>query len=226
MHEIPTWLQFLFPQYAIPVIFAFSLLYSFTVPLSEEIVLMLIGVLAKTYGLNFWLVAAASYPGLVGSDIIYYSLSRFFGVKLLRSRLGRFFIKPDKVLASEMFFACKGNRIVFFCRFLAGIRLPAIIASGLFRMPFRVFAFYNCVAASIATIGWLGLGYFWGSSLGPDMNLVSRIFAFLSPVVVGVAIIVVMRKFRADQKKIAQQLTAAEKGEIVERVEELLGKAE
>lgn len=228
MHEIPAWLQFLFPEYALPVIFGFSLIYSFTVPLSEEIVLMLIGVLAKTYGLPFWEVAAASYPGLVASDFIYYGLARYFGVKLLRTRLGKFLIKPEKVLASELFFACKGNRIVFFCRFLVGIRLPAIIASGIFRMPFRVFSFYNSLAAAFATAGWLGLGYFWGHSLGSDMNIVARTFALLSPLFVLIALLFLLRKLRSDQKCIERQIPGAGADETVverveERIEEMLG---
>jgi membrane protein DedA with SNARE-associated domain len=183
--------------HAYPTFFLFLLLYSFTMPITEEIALILVGIFAARLEMPLVLTLLVAYPGIFGSDIGYYWLARRFGCSLLRSRfLGRF-INARKVAASEMYFKKRGPRIAFFCRFIVGIRAPAMIAAGMLRMPFKYFVLYDGLAAVGATAIWLSLGYFWGDIINAGMSTLATVLAMLAPLALGVVIVISFRKIRS-----------------------------
>ena len=177
-------------EYLVGGIFLFLIIYSFSIPITEEIALVLVGIIAHARGLNFWIVYIASYPGIYGSDLVYYFVARQFGFRLLSSRFARRFIKPKKVLASERYFQRKGPHISFFSRFFVGIRAPVMIAAGLLRMKFIVYALYDGLAAIIATFFWLTAGFFFGRMLEKGLNSLCFVFSIAAPLfMIGGAIL-------------------------------------
>lgn len=199
---LPAFLDVLVPDHLLLSFFMFALLYSFLMPISEEIALVVIGIIAATWLLPLWLVAIVVYPGLLLSDYGYYGLARHFGVRLLDTRLLRRLIKREKVFITEVYFAHKGHWIVFFCRFVVGLRAHAMIAAGLLRMPFRTFALYDGLSAVVSCALWLGIGYYWRALFVNELNVdtMGRFFALAAPlfVIFGGALIyrVVSRDFR------------------------------
>lgn len=179
---LPGFIEAILASHALLAFFLFTLLYSFSLPICEEIALILVGMLAHRAGISPWLAALASYPGIFGSDVGYYWLARHFGGGLLRSRFFSKVVKPQKVLASELYFKHRGPRIAFFCRFLVGLRASGMIAAGILRMPFRLFAFYDGLAATISTAAWLGLGYFWGDMLSSGLPFIGKVAAVATPI--------------------------------------------
>lgn len=179
---LPGFLEAILASHALLAFFLFTLLYSFSLPICEEIALIIVGMLAHKAGVSPWLAALASYPGIFGSDLGYYWLARHFGGGLLRSRFFSKIVKPQKVLASELYFRHRGPRIAFFCRFLVGLRASGMIAAGILRMPFRLFALYDGLAATISTAAWLGLGYFWGDMLASGLPVMGKVAAIATPI--------------------------------------------
>lgn len=187
---LPAFLANMQTEYLIGGIFVFLIIYSFSIPITEEIALVLVGIIAHARGLNFWIVYIASYPGIYGSDLVYYFLARQFGFRLLSSRFGRKFIKPKKVLASERYFQRKGPHISFFSRFFVGIRAPVMIAAGLLRMKFIVYAMYDGLAAVVATFFWLTAGFCFGQMLEKGLNSLCFVFSVAAPLfMIGGAIL-------------------------------------
>mgnify|MGYP000846010078 CR=1 FL=1 len=182
--DLPLFLQNMPSEYLFGGIFIFLLIYSFSLPITEEIALVLVGILSHARDFPFPLVFAASIPGIYGSDLLYFFVARKFGLKLLSSRLFRRLFKPGKILASERCFRRHGPRITFFCRFFVGIRAPVMIAAGFLKMKFRRFALYDGLASIIATVFWLCAGYFFGNMLEKGLNSLVFIFSIVGPVFV------------------------------------------
>jgi len=179
---VPGFLESILSSHALLAFFLFTLLYSFSLPICEEIALIIVGMLAHKAGVSPVLAALVAYPGIFGSDVGYYWLARRFGGGLLRSRFFSRIVSKRKVFASELYFKHRGPRIAFFCRFVVGLRASAMIAAGMLHMPFRLFALYDGLAATLSTVFWLGLGFFWGDMLASGLSIFGKVAAIATPI--------------------------------------------
>jgi membrane protein DedA with SNARE-associated domain len=195
---LPDFLQPLFAVHAMPTIFVFLLLYSFTMPISEEIALIFVGILAHQVGRPLLPVILVAYPGILLSDLGYYWIARRFGGRLIRSRLFSRLIDPKKIATMESYFSRKGHRITFFCRFFVGLRAPMIIAAGILRMPFLSFLRYNSLAAALSTVLWLGVGYFGRGFVLSRLADMGTFFAVLAPI--AIIVVLLLAYFRLKKR--------------------------
>lgn len=197
---LPDFLVNMRPETALLGFFIFTLIYSFSLPITEEIALILVGIMAHGRDMAFLPVVLACYPGIFGSDIVYYAVSYHFGFRLLSLPIFRKLFKPKKILASERYFKRSGAKISFFCRFLVGIRAPCMIAAGFLRMPFRVFALYDGLGAVVSTFFWLGAGYFFGSLLERGLSTLVLIMSIVGPIVFVFGAFVITRKIAREER--------------------------
>lgn len=216
--DLPPFLANIFPQYALLVFFLFALIYSFCIPITEEIVLLLVGYLSKKFDIPIVYAMLASFPGFVISDYIYFLLARVFGSRIIRSKFFSKILNREKIKISEVFFQRKGPRIIFFCRFVPGLRLPMMIASGLLKMPFGSFALFDTLSAVISTIVWGNIGYSFGSLFYSDMDSINKWIKFSYPFVIVIAFVFLYRKVMGDFRDIKKELT--ENGTLASLVEE------
>lgn len=203
--SLPAFLENMPTEYLVGGIFLFLIIYSFSIPITEEIALVLVGIISHARGLNFWIIFIASYPGIYGSDLVYFFLARQFGFRLLSSRFARKFLNPKKVLASERYFQRKGPHISFFCRFFVGIRAPVMIAAGLLRMKFYIYALYDGLAAVVATFIWLTAGYFFGQMLEKGLNSLCLLFSIATPLFMIGGALLFKNKINREECKITQE---------------------
>lgn len=200
--ELPEFLQSLPDEFLIAGFFIFLLIYSFSLPITEEIALVCVGLMAHARDCNFFLVLLVAYPGIFGSDIVYYTVAKYFGFRLLSSRVFKKIVKPQKVYASERYFKRRGPRIAFFCRFVMGIRAPAMIAAGLLRMPFRIFVRYDGLSALISTLFWLSAGFYFGSLIERGLHTLLFVFSVLTPVLMISGVLLIRHKIACEEKRI------------------------
>jgi membrane protein DedA with SNARE-associated domain len=152
-------------------------------------------------------------PALLLADILYYSLARLIGPRLLRMRIFTRFMKAERVCEGERYFQRRGHRIVFFCRFVIGLRAPAILSAGFLRMPLKKFLAYDGLALLIAAPAWLGVGYALGAQLDSDVGTIGKIVAFAAPVAIVAATVLVYRSVKADRAKAeAESYSSGEAG--------------
>ncbi len=203
--ELPIFLQSLPDEFLFAGFFVFLLIYSFSLPITEEIALVCVGLMAHARDCNFFLVLLVAYPGIFGSDIVYYTVAKYFGFRLLSSKIFRKLIKPKKIYASERYFKRRGPQIAFFCRFVMGIRAPAMIAAGLLRMSFRVFARYDGLSALISTLFWLSAGFYFGSLIERGLHTLLFIFSVLTPVLMITGVLLIRHKIACEEKCIDAQ---------------------
>ena len=198
--ELPSFLLSLSAETVLLGFLAFTLIYSFSLPITEEVALILVGIVAHGRDMAFLPVVLACYPGIFGSDIVYYAVSYHFGFRLLSLPFFRKLFKPKKILASERYFKRRGPKISFFCRFILGIRAPCMIAAGFLRMPLRIFAFYDGLAAAISTVLWLFVGYFFGSLLQQGLHTVVFVMSIVGPLFFIGGAWVITRKIAREER--------------------------
>jgi membrane protein DedA with SNARE-associated domain len=180
-------------------VFMFLLLFGFVLPITEEIALALAGVFIRSWEVDFFMAWGVGAAALITADAIYFALARYFGPRLLRFKLVRKFVKPEKVLAGERYFMHRGPGIVFACRFVVGLRMSGILAAGILRMNARKFIMYDGLAILLVTPIWLGVGWALGAQFDRETGWISRTIAILTPIAVIVGAFLIYRSIRADR---------------------------
>lgn len=130
-------------------------------PLPEELVLLAAGYLCAQ------LPANASLPAMMGwcagailiGDLLPFVLGRVFGVRLLRLRWSRFVVTKQRLANFDRWFRRRGDYVIFFARFLAGIRMVAFFTAGTMKMPWRRFLLLDGLGIVLIVPALTSLGY-------------------------------------------------------------------
>jgi membrane protein DedA with SNARE-associated domain len=189
--------------------FVFLLCFGFTLPIPEELALVITGLTLRSVGRPYLEVAAVACLALALSDLGYYSIARFLGPRLIRVRLLRGIFKSGKIEESERYFARRGPRILFVCRFVVGLRAAAIMSAGFLRLPCRRFLSRDLPALCIGAPLWLAVGFSIGLQFERGIGALGRALSVVGPVAAVVAGILVYRGVMADRSKFAVRGGAA-----------------
>lgn len=130
-------------------------------PLPEEIVLVAAGyVCFKGYADLPAMVAAAAAAILAG-DMIPYLGGRTFGSRLLRVWPLRALVTPARLAVFDRWFRRRGDLVIFFARFVPGIRIVAYFTAGTMRMPASRFVLLDGmgIAVSVSCFTWVGVRF-------------------------------------------------------------------
>lgn len=122
-----------FTNYGYFAVFFVLLLCGMGVPIPEDITLVSGGIISGLgYANPHWMVVVGMIGVLFG-DSLMYLLGRVYGVKILRFRLVKRFITFKRLKMVKDKFDRYGNRLLFFARFLPGLRTPVYIITGITR---------------------------------------------------------------------------------------------
>lgn len=153
-------------------------------PIPSEFILIFAGVFTTYTSLSCSsVILYATLGSLVGAYILY-----FVGFLLNKERLKRFVeskigrmlrLKVADVEKADTFFVNRGNKAVFFCRFVPIVRSLISIPAGMSRMPLFRFTIYT----TIATVIWNFVLVFLGSVVGSNWNHVVTFFSNYSSLV-------------------------------------------
>src|SRR5262249_51907307 len=95
---------------------------------------------------------AACFAGIWLGDLGLYSLARFFGKPVLKSRWIARVAGAAAIERCQKTFTERGSLALFASRFVPGTRLPTYLAAGLLSMPVGRFALVTALAALL----WIG----------------------------------------------------------------------
>jgi len=131
------------------------------VPLPEDITLVAGGVITGLgYG-NVHTMFAVSMVGVLLGDSTMFLLGRKYGTRVLKVRFVARLLTPERYAKVQEKFARYGNRMMFFARFLPGMRTAVYISAGAtHRVSFWRFFLLDGCAALISVPIWVYLGYF------------------------------------------------------------------
>jgi len=139
------------------------------------IVTVIAAYLAKLGYMNVWAVYAVCVVSDLVGDAMYYAIGRY-GTHLLPERwLVKLGLNEARQLTLTDHFAEKGGRTLLFGKWTHSTGLPIMLASGLARMNFAAYLWYNIIGTVPKTALFVAIGYFAGAAYSSIDTYIARI---------------------------------------------------
>ncbi len=149
-------------------VFGLLMLSGVGVPLGEDIILIPAGTLIAKDLMNGPLTWLMAYTGVLGADLVWFTVCSRYGTPLLHKRWFKRAAHPRRLLEAKHQIEKRGVWVIVMARFIPGSRTPAITMAGLLHMRFLHFFLAEacCVAATVSI--QLGIGYLIGRNIGTE----------------------------------------------------------
>ncbi len=130
-------------------------------PLPEDITLVAGGVIAGLGYANVHVMVVLAMFGVLLGDAGIFMLGHHYGARILQWRFVARVLTPSRYAKVQEKFDRYGNRMLFFARFLPGMRTTIYLTAGTtHRVSFLRFLLIDTLAALISVPFWVYLGYF------------------------------------------------------------------
>jgi membrane protein DedA with SNARE-associated domain len=157
------------------LVFGILLICGLGLPIPEDITLFAAG-LAAYYGLtNLWIVIIVAYLGVIIGDSIIFILGATYGPRLTKLWLFHKLLPDERLNVVRVKLHDRGNKLIFAARFMPGLRAPIFFSAGTLHLPYRVFLFYDGLAALISVPIIIGAVYYFGDELDKVVHVIQRI---------------------------------------------------
>jgi len=215
--EAPDWVSQLIERshYLGPALVLF--LCGLGLPLPEEVTLIASGLLLYQGKVAFIPITLVCSAAILAGDTVPYFLGRRYGLKALENRWVAKVLHPERFAIVEGKFKKHGSGVVFMCRFLPGIRIPAYFTAGTLGMGYPRFLFLDALGVMISVPTSIYLAMYFGGKieeLEKQLDNFNLILAFALVAVVGIVI------FRMLHRRRHRQATALREGESGEECED------
>jgi membrane protein DedA with SNARE-associated domain len=192
-------IEYLRGDHSYYVYFLMMILCGLGVPLNADLLMLFAGSLAGIGILNEYYLIPITLLGLSIGDGLTHTIGRTVGTKVLRvfpfSRL----IPARRVHRAYKFFKRYGAKMVFFARFLPGVRYVTNLSSGIFKIKFSHFLIMNFLGLLILSPSLILIGKFFISNLMEAQDKVWQILG--SMIVVASALFFGTKKIISVQMK-------------------------
>ena len=164
-----------FAQNGYIAVFLALLLCGAGIPIPEDITLVAGGVIAGLGYANVHIMAAVTMVGVLVGDAGMFLLGHYYGARILQWRPIAWLLPPRRYAQMQEKFERYGNRLMFFARFLPGMRTAVFITAGAtHRVTFMRFLMWDGFAALISVPFWVYLGYFGANRRAWLMTWIQR----------------------------------------------------
>lgn len=162
-------------------------------PIPSEVILLFGGFMTTYTKLNIVVMVLAATAGSVVGAIALYYIGKIFNKerlkKLISGKLGKILrLKTSDIDKADEWFDTKGNKTVFFCRFVPLIRSLISIPAGMSEMPIPKFLLYTTIGSLI----WNFVLILVGSLVGENWENIVNIFDTYSHIIVAILAVLVI----------------------------------
>ena len=160
-------------------------------PIPSEVILLFGGFMTTYTSLNIFGMSIASTLGSLIGAIVLYLIGKFFNKERLKaivsSKVGKILrLKNEDIDKADNWFETKGNKTVFFCRFIPIVRSLISIPAGMSEMAMGKFLAYTITGSLI----WNVVLIVMGSIVGENWTSILEIFDTYSHIVLILLIII------------------------------------
>lgn len=160
-------------------------------PIPSEVILLFGGFMTTYTSLNIALmVVAATLGSLLGAIVLYYIgkiLNKERLKKIVSGKVGKVLrLKEKDIDMADHWFNTKGNKTVFFCRFIPIVRSLISIPAGMSEMPMAKFLLYTTVGSAI----WNTVLIVIGNRVGENWESILGVFDQYSHIVLILLILI------------------------------------
>ncbi|MBI2603578.1 MAG: DedA family protein [Deltaproteobacteria bacterium] len=167
MNLILELLNFLEPYEHLAYIIMFLILLAcgFGLPLPEDVILVTGGILASRDVTDFRTTVLVTMAGVLIGDGIIYMIGRKVGPHIKETKFFRFIMTEKRDERITYWFSRYHEKVIFFARFMPGLRMPLFLTAGIYRVPAWKFFALDGSAAIISVPLWIWVGYIFGENL-------------------------------------------------------------
>lgn len=170
-------------------LFVLQMLGIFGLPIPDETVMVLAGVMVSRGQLRLAPTAAAAVTGAMTGITVSFIVGRFGGLPLLLRYGSKIHISRSALARAERWFASVGKWLLVVGYFIPGVRHVTAIVAGASNLPARTFLVFAYVGAALWVGCFLSLGYLladeWRGLLA-DFYRYARVF-----VLIGIALVAI-----------------------------------
>jgi len=162
-------------------------------PIPSEVILLFGGFMTTYTKLNILGIVIASLLGSLSGAIMLYYIGKIFNKnrlkKIISGKVGKILrLKNSDIDKADKWFDTKGQKTVFFCRFIPLIRSLISIPAGMSEMHMSKFLVYTTIGSLI----WNTVLIVIGSIVGNNWTSILSVLDTYSKIVVIVMVIVVI----------------------------------
>lgn len=176
-------------------------------PLPEDIPLIATGYLIWDKTLTWFGGISVTILGVLIGDSILFFIGNRLGGGILNKRKKPLF-PPKRVRRARAYFRKYGPKVVFFARFVAGLRAVVFFMAGSMHMKFRTFLLLDFLAALVSVPLWIAGGYYLGHYFGSeisDLLLKLREIKMIITIIISILIVgIILRsliQYRSNKRK-------------------------
>lgn len=153
-------------------------------PIPSEVILLFGGFMTTYTKLNIiFMIISSTLGSLIGAIVLYY-IGKIFNKerlkKIISGKIGKILrLKNSDIDKADKWFDTKGNKTVFFCRFIPIVRSLISIPAGMSEMPIIKFLTYTIFGSLI----WNTVIIITGKMVGNNWTKILTIFDTYSHIV-------------------------------------------
>ena len=160
-------------------------------PIPSEVILLFGGFMTTVSKMNIIGVIIASTLGSVVGGLILYYIGKILNKerlkKIVRGKIGKILrLKEKDIDKADVWFDTKGNKTVFFCRFIPILRSLISIPAGMSEMKMSKFLLYTTIGSAI----WNTVLTIAGSIVGENWESIVDIMDKYSHITLLILIII------------------------------------
>lgn len=165
----------LFTNYGYFAVFGILILCGFGLPVPEDISLTAGGVISGRGYANVHFMFLVGMAGVLIGDSFVFWLGKTYGLRALKLPVLRTVLHPERFEKVQEQFKKHGKWVVFFGRFMPGLRMPIFFTAGTSgQITFARFVLTDGFAALISVPIWVYLGHFLAHNFEELMQWVRR----------------------------------------------------
>lgn len=163
-------------------------------PIPSEVILTFGGFLTTYTNLNIiGIVIFSTLGSVIGAICLYYIgkiLNKERLIKIVSGKIGKILrLKKDDIIKADSWFDTKGQKTVFFCRFIPIVRSLISIPAGMSEMPLKKFLLYTTMGTFIWNLVLVVLGSVVGKNWTKIVKIIDT-YATITLILVIIAFII------------------------------------
>jgi membrane protein DedA with SNARE-associated domain len=150
--------------------FFLLLLCGIGLPLPEDIVLIVAGMLAQDDGRYWVLTAVLMFFGVLAGDSTIFLLGRRYGARLLAWERTHYLFPPHKQARVQRLFDRHGSIVLLIARFMPGLRAPIFSSAGAMKVRYLKFLAFDGAAALVSVPVFVWFGHWLWAKFDDDIH--------------------------------------------------------
>ena len=175
-------------------------------PIPSEVILLFGGFMTTYTSLNVLGMTMSSILGSVLGALILYKIGTIFNKdtlkKLIHTRLGKFLRINDKEIDSSFnYFQTKGEKAIFFCRFIPLIRSLISVPAGINKMNITKFMIYTTLGSLIWNVVLITLGHIVGNNWKSILKIFDLYSTYAVVIIFIISIVLIIKFYKKKLKE-------------------------